>query len=919
MNLSLLLGCVLLVATAVSFPLYQEAAYNRMLQDEFNVYLSSTGKWPGVVNMSIESRRDAHGERVRTMEEFIPVLYDELGVKELYCSSFYYFARNGIHSTIERNDADNLAVRMGAKSDLQDHVKILSGSMFSDTGYDENGAVEAIISQQCMVDMGLLVGETIEFDSLVKPDMSPLQLKITGVFSKDSENDYYWQEDFSFTKDMCLISLDVFRDLFAGENAQKYTFMCNYSARFDYGDVTADRAREFYETSKYYDEESGISSVVATPPYLKILETYFNKHARISATLTILQVPVLIMLAAFLLMISGQMYEMEKNEISVIKSRGSSRGQVFRLYLYQGIVLTGLGALIGIPLGMGMSMLLGAARTFLAFDFNERLDVKFSLYSGAYALGAVLLALLCLTLPAIKHSKVSIVNLKQSKAVAKKPFWEKMYLDVILIAVASYGYYNFSHTNATDMAENVLNSKSLDPLLYLSSSILIIGLGLLFLRLKTLILNGIFTLGKKRWSPANFVSFTENVKNGRKQHLIMLFLIMSVSLGMYHSTVAGTIMENALKNTDYMAGADVIIKEGWTEIRNSLGQSTGTFIEPDPEKYVAAPFIEKYTKVVWDDMAKVGSGKAQMNVTLMGIHTKEFGEITWVDKDLNGEHYYKLLNSLAEKPNGVLLSSNFRDEFGIKIGDSVGGQNVGKKGVNVVVVGFFDYWPGYAPTSLVVRPDDSVVQESNYLAVCNFNYLKEKQGNYPYEVWIKLRDGYDHNDIYNWINENDVHIKKYNNRANDLEDTKNDPLLQGTNGVLTMGFVVTIILCGVGYLIYWIMSLKERELVFGVLRASGFHKGELFHMLINEQVFCGIFSVAAGFGIGLLTSKLFVPILQQAYATDSQVLPLVLYTNDADLIRLIAVITGVMVICLITLTVMLLKMNVAKALKLGED
>ena len=36
MNLSLLLGCILFVATAVSFPLYQKTAYDRMLQDEFS-------------------------------------------------------------------------------------------------------------------------------------------------------------------------------------------------------------------------------------------------------------------------------------------------------------------------------------------------------------------------------------------------------------------------------------------------------------------------------------------------------------------------------------------------------------------------------------------------------------------------------------------------------------------------------------------------------------------------------------------------------------------------------------------------------------------------------------------------------------------------------------------------------------------
>ena len=51
MNLSLLLGCILLVATVVSFPLYQNAAYDRMLQDEFSNYISTEGKYPTAICM----------------------------------------------------------------------------------------------------------------------------------------------------------------------------------------------------------------------------------------------------------------------------------------------------------------------------------------------------------------------------------------------------------------------------------------------------------------------------------------------------------------------------------------------------------------------------------------------------------------------------------------------------------------------------------------------------------------------------------------------------------------------------------------------------------------------------------------------------------------------------------------------------
>ena len=146
-----------------------------------------------------------------------------------------------------------------------------------------------------------------------------------------------------------------------------------------------------------------------------------------------------------------------------------------------------------------------------------------------------------------------------------------------------------------------------------------------------------------------------------------------------------------------------------------------------------------------------------------------------------------------------------------------------------------------------------------------------------------------------------------------------DPLLQGTNGVLTMGFVVTILLCAVGYLIYWIMSIRSREMIFGVLRACGMHKGELIHMLLNEQLFSGVLSVGAGIGIGRLTSVMFVPMLQRAYAAANQVLPMELVINASDMMRLYGVIACVMLICLVTLILLLFKMNVTKALKLGEE
>ena len=283
------------------------------------------------------------------------------------------------------------------------------------------------------------------------------------------------------------------------------------------------------------------------------------------------------------------------------------------------------------------------------------------------------------------------------------------------------------------------------------------------------------------------------------------------------------------------------------------------------------------------------------------------------------KHYYEYLNELAVIPNGVLVSRNFETILEYKIGDSITYYNEKGKSATGKIVEFFDYWPGYEPTTTFLNNDGSVNTRDNFYLVANYQTLKKNWGTTPYEVWITLKDGYTGEDIAPWLEKYDVHISKYVDKYSEMEKVITDPLLQGTNGVLTMGFIVTLILCAVGYLIYWIMAIRSREMIFGVLRACGMHKDEVFHMLINEQIFSGLSAILAGIGIGKLTSHMFVPMLQSAYAAANQVLPMRLITNPADMYRLYAVVAGVMVVCLMVLIVLVFKLNVAKALKLGEE
>lgn len=916
----LLLGCVLLIATVISFPLYQNAAFDGMLHDQFEERLLESGEWPAKIRTVAVSKKGEQGAQLWAMEDLMNGLADFLDVETKENTFFYRLAKLKLNSLNNREDLSVVNLRMAYLTDLPEHVTVLSGEMYSDDGYNDEGFIEVVVSQDCMVENNLLLGDEFQYESLKDENGNPYKVKIVGVI-KDNANDFYWDIGTDELKDAIIMQEDLFRKLFVETNSNNYIITCCYCFLFEYEEVRAEQVDKMLETLQ--DSEYKVSV------FSYVLEEFQEQRGRIMATLFILQVPVLVLLAVFLFMISGQMYELERNEISVIKSRGSSGAQIFRLYLYQSIFLSLVGTLLGIPLGTFFCRILGSARNFLEFGLRRDMIIRFDKEVYAYLIAAALFTVLIMTLPAIKHSKITIVNLKQKKAAKSQSWWERFFIDFICLGVSLYGYYNFSHADS-QIVENVLAEQNLDPLMYISSSLFIVGTGLLFIRLQPWLVRLLYFIGQRFWGPASYASFQESIKNGRKQQFIMLFLILTIALGTFHATVARTILQNAEENTMYLDGADIVLMEKWRDnaaLRENDETVEFQYYEPDIGRYETLDAVSSYTKVVQARVKNIGANR--INADMMAIHTKEFGEITWVDGELLGDHYYNYLNALAVEPNGVLVSRSFQTQQGYEIGHAINYTYTEKSSdgsydkdyvLSGKIVGFIDYWPGFTPE--VMRWDrrsQRMYKDYNYLVICNYSYFNNKCNTQPYELWMGLEDGADSSQVADWINENEITLTKYVDRPGDLEKTVTNPLLQGTNGVLTMGFIVMIILCAVGYLVYWVMSIRSREMMFGVLRAFGMHKRELFQMLMIEQLFSGVLTTFVGIAIGKVVSDMFTPMLQMAYAAADQVIPMQLYTNPSDMVRLYSAIALVMVTCLIVLIVLVFKLNVAKALKLGEE
>ena len=153
----------------------------------------------------------------------------------------------------------------------------------------------------------------------------------------------------------------------------------------------------------------------------------------------------------------------------------------------------------------------------------------------------------------------------------------------------------------------------------------------------------------------------------------------------------------------------------------------------------------------------------------------------------------------------------------------------------------------------------------------------------------------------------------------EIREDKSSAIIQITNGLFTADFLIALILCIIGYMIYWITSIRDRELLFGIYRAMGISRGEINNMLGMEQVFLSLMSIFAGVLAGTLASKFFVRVFAAVYLPEKHNLAIFTSSYGGDLIKLAATLLIVVLVCIFWIRRIVRGLNITEALKLGDD
>ena len=933
LNCCLFIGVALLSAFLCIYPMFREGSLNKLIQTLFTDYIEENQEYPAVIERSDKLTSDEYGsvdDIITKMTEYENSWLKYIDLPITQKQQILYLTGGNADTTF---GSKTRQISLGYMPNLYEHADVVYGTKAEEATESSNdlvkqalkaGAYPCMISQSTMDKYELVIGEVLTFKFKTYGDNEAISVVVTGIIEEKEDTDPFWHNRLNSYDKMMFLPDSDFNTIMS--DYQIGTSYYDEVVMFDYTKINSKNATDY----SYYLNEFKERDENFVTNFADLLSAYGEKEKAISIILFTFELPIISLLLLFLYMISGQILEMETIEIAMLKSRGVSRRKIINLYILQSSIISTFGVLFGFPLGYILCKIGAGTNGFLSFTFKNVSTYKATWEMIPFAFIAFVLAVLFMTIPVIKLSTLTITERKSRKLGTKeKAFWEKYFLDVLLLLVSSYLLYNY-YKQSNNISLQIISGKNIDPLIFLNSSLFILSCGLVFLRLIHYLVRLIYHIGRNKWKPASYVSFLQITRSVKKQGFISVFLVMTIAIGIFNSNLARTINENMEQRIKYNVGADLVINEKWKLSTKISGPKTlWSYSEPDFGRYdsLSELGVEKKTKVITDkNMDIIIDNKTEKGSMLMAINTKEFGETASLKDGLNDKHWFNYLNALAKQPNGALISSNLATKYGLSEGDSIyysryspiDSKNVASTSY-VTICGIVDAFPGYESTVYTTLEDGKIEEHENYLVVVNYATAVNNYTITPYSVWMKLSNHADEDQIIETAKANKIDISSFLSAKQLIQTEKDSAMLQITNGMFSVGFIISLLICGVGFLIYWILTIRERELIYGIYRAMGMSMKEIVSMLIIEQTFSSLLAALAGFIVGSITTFLFTGLISIVYLPQKHNIAIDIFIRAGDSIKMLIIVSLVFIICFVIIRKIVKNINITKGLKMGAD
>jgi len=935
---SLLTGMLCCIALTSSMPLYKNAVLRYMLIQDLDRSYEYTGKHSGVISIDIGMRTDNRGTQKAIVERYesywnanivgSDLLHVQLDQRVMETTRF---SLTPVDPTRVDPKPDRSA-KFAARSGLEGKVRIVDGRL-PEKEQPVDGVYEVMVTDGALSELNMLLGQEFRIEDS-RVERKDIVIRPVAVIAEENLNDPYWSRwDLRAERNTLFLPEEVFRANFPPGGAFVYgkvgaLAVTDYT-EYDTGTAAFVLGLKTNLSAAMMGNFNYSVSTSVWIPGSDAMTAYADRELTLRNLLWSLNVPMFILIGFYLYMVSGMLIERQQSEIAVLRSRGASRLHIIGIYAMEFGLLAAAALTAGPWIGAVFTRVLGSTSTFLNFVDRGALRVEMTAESWLYAGLAAVFAWVVNLVPVLLATRVTIVDQKRARArMGKRPAWMTFGLDFILIGLSFYGYWLFTQ-RMKDLVKLGLDGKSLsaDPLLYTVPTLFVLGTGLLLIRIYPLLVALIYRIGRKAWTPQLYSTLLLVSRRNRVYHGLMLFLVLTIGTGVYNANAARTINVNMEDQVWYAGGADIVLRQHWANDApvSQPGGPSGpgvvssriNYLEPPFELIESLPGVKRATPVFRKEEAEAWFGTKSGKVTLMGIVTDGFGETAWMKDGLLPYHFYEYLNLIAPEPRAVLVSKTAADFFGLAPGDVIDVGWEGRRPTRLTVYGVMDYFPSFNPNPTAETKGRTNVPPM--LVVAHLDTIQQSIGLEPYDVWVKLEEGADRQALLDAITERRIRLEKFEDTIGAVGQSRLDPFRMAVNGVMSLGFIISLVVSFIGFMLFWLLSLQGRMLQLGIYRAMGISFRQLLGMLVVEQLLTTGAGFLIGIGTGLAAGRIFVPLLSLSFDPGKIVPPFEIVSDQSDIVRLAIATAFMLAAALLILAWLLKRMNIHQAVKLGED
>ena len=793
------------------------------------------------------------------------------------------------------------------------HLNIVQGDAFTDA-MGVSDVLNAWMHLSLADEMGVSPGE--EFELALNAADEGIRMRIAGIWqAADGEDNFWFNPPDTKLGDALLVSRASYLNFIEPILPSRSRFV-SWHISLDDSTLNPKYSREYAEGF-----EMGMAVIDKYLPGANLdisaldpLKDFVQRNTLLTIQLLGFNVPALGFLIYFLIMIAAIIARWQQRETAILVSRGLNTSGVVSIVLLEELILFIVGIPLGIAFGMGISLFMGYTVSFLSFTtLREPVPVSFQGLNW-YLIGAGLaVAVLARLIPAVRTARMSIVEAERGRQV-QKPFWQRAYLDFLLIVPTWYAYDQLANEGTfANMVQERTAELFSDPLLILVPALFVLTCSLLVMRIFPILMWILDRIAGWTNLLTTHLALRQLERHSQRYINPLLLVIVSLSLGIYTYSMALSLDQWLIDQVRHEVGAGATFEPFIPPAPDSSGGSgpvmdgTGTWI-PTVAEFEELPGVTA--------AARVGNYNAELEVTggevlrlnFLAVDRVDFARVAWFRDDFADDSLGGLMNRLALSPNSILVPQAVMGPLNWREGDEVNLQVSMVRGHSVqdqfVIAGSYDQF--------------ATIYHQPWTVIGNMDHVFALAGtDFTHNIWLGVDESVEAIELKQAIRRMGIEPTRWRHVPTRIIEEQARMERVGIFGTLSVGFLAAAIMGFLALLVHSYASLQDRMFQFGVLRAVGVMRSQIIGQITIEYIFLTSYGTIAGAVIGSLCSILFSPFFRVTAAVRNPLPPLVPLIAENEIAVLAAVFAAAIVLVEVSVTFQALTRRLFDALRMG--